>query len=50
VKVDRVEDIDSVLIAELIAHLGLDAVKRQVPELFQVVEVCLLLVPAMHKL
>ena len=32
-KVDRVEDIDSVLIAELIAHLGLDAVKRQVPEI-----------------
>lgn len=32
-KVDRVEDIDSVLIAELIADLGLDAVKRQVPEI-----------------
>ena len=32
-KVDRVEDIDSGLISELIAHLGLDAVKRQVPEI-----------------
>lgn len=32
-KVDRVEDIDSVLIAELIADLGLAAVKRQVPEI-----------------
>lgn len=32
-KVDRVEDIDSVLIAELIADLGLDAVKRQLPEI-----------------
>lgn len=32
-KVDRVEDIDSVLITELIADLGLDAVKRQLPEI-----------------
>ncbi len=32
-KVDRFEDIDSVLIAELIADLGLDAVKRQLPEI-----------------
>ena len=32
-KIDSVEDIDSVSIAELIAHLGLDAVKRQVPEI-----------------
>ena len=32
-KVDRVEDIDSALIAALIADLGLAAVKRQVPEI-----------------
>ena len=32
-KVDRVEDIDSVLIAALIADLGLNAVKRQLPEI-----------------
>jgi uncharacterized phosphosugar-binding protein len=32
-KVDRVEDIDSLSIAELIANLGLDAVKRQLPEI-----------------
>lgn len=32
-KVERVENIDPVLIAELIAHLGLEAVKRQVPEI-----------------
>lgn len=32
-KIDSVEEIDSALIAELIAHLGLDAVKRQIPEI-----------------
>ena len=32
-KVDRVEDIDSALIAALIADLGLNAVKRQLPEI-----------------
>lgn len=32
-KIDSVEEIDSGLIAELIAHLGLDAVKRQLPEI-----------------
>ena len=32
-KIDRVEDIDSGNIAELIANLGLDAVKRQLPEI-----------------
>ena len=32
-KIDSAEDINSVSIAELIAHLGLDAVKRQVPEI-----------------
>jgi len=32
-KIDNVEGIDSVAIAELIAHLGLDAVKRQTPEI-----------------
>ena len=32
-KVDEVEGIDSVAIAELIAHLGLDAVRRQLPEI-----------------
>ena len=32
-KIAEVEDIDSGKIAELIAHLGLDAVKRQLPEI-----------------
>ena len=32
-KINRAEEIDSALIAELIAHLGLDAVKRQLPEI-----------------
>ncbi|TRZ84565.1 MAG: sugar isomerase domain-containing protein [Streptomycetaceae bacterium] len=32
-KVEEVEGIDSVAIAELIAHLGLDAVRRQLPEI-----------------
>ena len=32
-KIDKVEDIDSAQIAELMANLGLDAVKRQLPEI-----------------
>jgi len=32
-KIAKVEDIDSGKIAELIAHLGVDAVKRQLPEI-----------------
>ena len=32
-KIDSPEGISSVEIAELIAHLGLDAVKRQLPEI-----------------